>query len=165
MSPLLASIRGLLAYTIWADRQVLQALDEVPAEDLTRDTGTSFGSVLGTMAHILGAEQVWLSRFLGVSLQSLPSTEDFPDLASLRSSWEDFWPQLEVFLASLAEDQLERDFTWTNFAGEVHTVPFRQALLHVVNHSTYHRGQVVAQLRQLGRSAPSTDLVYWRGSV
>jgi uncharacterized damage-inducible protein DinB len=165
MTALLASIRGLLAYTIWADRQILQALEEVPAEDLARDTGTSFGSVLGTMAHILGAEQVWLSRFLGVPLQALPSIEDFPDLAALRSSWEDFWPQLEVFLASLSEDQLGRDLHWTSFSGQDHTAPLRQALLHVVNHSTYHRGQVVAQLRQLGRSAPSTDLVYWRGSL
>lgn len=165
MSELTRVPRELLAYTIWADRQILECLAGVPDEDLHRETGTSFGTILRTMAHILGAEQVWLSRFLGVSLQSLPSTDDFPDLVALRSSWEDFWPQLEVFLASLAEDQLDRDFTWTSFAGETHTVPLRQALLHVVNHSTYHRGQVVAQLRQLGRSAPSTDLVYWRGSV
>jgi uncharacterized damage-inducible protein DinB len=165
MGSLAAPLRGLLAYTIWADRQILQALDEVPAEDLTRDTGTSFGSVLGTMVHVLGGEQLWLSRFLGVPLQRLPGTADFPDLAALRTGFEDFWPQLEFFLASLSDEQMATEFTWTSLSGETHTVPYRQALLHVVNHSTYHRGQVVAQLRQLGRSAPSTDLIHWRGGV
>jgi uncharacterized damage-inducible protein DinB len=125
------TLRALLAYTIWADRQVLAALAEVPEEDLVRETGVSFGNVLGTMAHILGAEQLWLSRFLGVPMGGAPTVEDFPTFESLRSSFEDFWPQLEVFLASL----------------------------------TYHRGQVVAQLAQLGRNRPSTDLVYWHGEV
>lgn len=165
MSALLASVRGLLAYTIWADRQILHALEEVPAEDLTRDTGTSFGSVLGTMAHILGAEQVWLSRFLGVPLRRLPDLADFPSASLLTASFEDFWPQLEYFLASLTDEQLEQDFSWTNSRGESHTVPYRQALLHVVHHSGYHRGQVAAQMRQLGHAPPPTDLVYWRGAL
>jgi uncharacterized damage-inducible protein DinB len=152
MASSLQTLRGLLAYTIWADRQVLSALAEVPEEDLVRETGVSFGSVLGTMAHILGAEQLWLSRFLGVPMGGAPTVEDF-------------WPQLEVFLASLTEEQLGADFTWTNSRGETNTVPFRKAVLHFVNHSTYHRGQVVAQLAQLGRRPPSTDLVYWHGDA
>lgn len=165
MPALVQAVRGLLAYTIWADRQVLQALAELPEEDLVRETGTSFGSVLGTMAHILGAEQLWLSRFLGVPLMELPSVEDFASYDVLRSSFEDFWPQLEVFLASLTPEQMRQDFRWTNSRGETHEAPMRQLLLHVVNHSTYHRGQVVAQLRQLGRIPPSTDLAYWSGAL
>ncbi len=165
MASLLPVIRGLLAYTIWADRQLLADVESLPHEDLVRDTGTSFGSVLGTMVHILGAEQLWLSRCLGVGLSRVPSVEEVGTAELLRESFEDLWPQMEVFLASLSEDQLDRDFTWVNLAGESHTAPFRQVLLHVVNHSTYHRGQVVAQLRQLGRTPPSTDLVHWRGAV
>ena len=98
-------------------------------------------------------------------MESVPDVEDLPSFEVLQSSFEDFWPQLEVFLASLSEEQIERDFTWTDLQGETHTVPFRQALLHVVNHSTYHRGQVVAQLRQLGLRPPKTDLVHWRGNL
>ena len=165
MTSLLPTVRGLLAYTIWADRQILQAVAELPEEDLVRETGTSFGSVLGTLAHVLGAEQLWLSRFLGVPLERLPSQEDFPTCEALRASFEDFWPQLEFFLASLKEEQLEAEFTWTSLEGETRTAPFRQVLLHVVNHSSYHRGQVVAQLRQLGHQPPSTDLVFWRGAI
>jgi uncharacterized damage-inducible protein DinB len=165
MPSLLPTVRGLLAYTIWADRQILQAVAALPEEDLVRETGTSFGSVLGTLAHVLGAEQLWLSRFLGVPLVRLPSQEDFPTCEVLRASFEDFWPQLEFFLASLTEEQLAAEFTWTSLEGENRTAPFRQVLLHVVNHSSYHRGQVVAQLRQLGHQPPSTDLVYLRGAI
>ena len=57
--------RTLLAYTIWADTQHLDALAAIPPEHLTVATGTSFGSLLGTMAHVLGSEQVWIGRFVG----------------------------------------------------------------------------------------------------
>lgn len=164
MSSLLPTVRGLIAYTIWADRTVLAELGNVRPEDLTRETGTSFGSMLGTMAHILGSEQLWLSRFLGIPLGHAPSIEDFPSLEALRMSYEDFWPQLEFFLASLAEEQLDQEFAWTNLAGENHSAPFRAVLLHFVNHATYHRGQVVSLLRQLGYIPPHTDLVYFRGA-
>lgn len=165
MSPLVQTVRGLLGYTIWADRTVLDALKRVGAEDLTRETGTSFGSLLGTMAHILGSEQLWLSRFLGVPLSQLPGVEDFQTLDALLASYEDFWPQLEFFLASLLADQLDQEFVWTNSRGETHSAPFRQVLLHFVNHATYHRGQVVSLLRQLGHEPPHTDLVYYRGGL
>ena len=165
MAEMVNTVRGLLAYTIWADRQVLGALRGLPAGDLERDTGTSFGSVLGTMAHILGAEQLWLSRLLGVPLRELPSLADYPSLELIAASFEDFWPQLEFYLASLGEEQLASAFTWTSTEGETRTAPLRLVLLHVVNHSNYHRGQVVAQLHQLGHPAPSTDLLDWRGAI
>ena len=165
MPELKQSIRALLAYTIWADRQVLEALAAVQPEHLTRDTGTSFGSILGTMAHILGAEQVWLSRLVGAPLDHLPSEQDYADLPTLAAGFFDYWPQLEVFLASLADEQVRAELTWTNYRGETHSAPMHVVLLHFANHSTYHRGQVVALLRQLGYEPPSTDLIYWKGSA
>ena len=162
---LVHALRGLLAYTIWADRQVLESMAAVPAEDLARDTGTSFGSILGTMTHVLAAEQVWLLRFVGAPLDRLPSAADYPDLPSLAAGFTEHWPQLEVFLASLTEEQIAADFAWVNFKGESHSAPYRQVLFHFVNHATYHRGQVVALLRQAGYAPPSTDLCYWRGAL
>ncbi len=165
MAALVQVVRGLLAYTMWADRQVLEALVEVKEEDLDRPLGSSFGSVLGTMTHILAAEELWVSRLLGAPLERLPNVSDYPDLPTLASGFVDFWPQLEFYLAALTEEQVGSEFTWTNTRGETHTAPLRQVLLHLVNHSTYHRGQVVALLRQLGQTPPATDLVYWRGAL
>jgi uncharacterized damage-inducible protein DinB len=117
------------------------------------------------MAHILGAEQVWLARIVGAPLDRLPSVDDYPDLPTLANGFVELWPQLEYLLASLNEEQVAADFSWVNIKGESHTAPFRQVLLHFANHATYHRGQVASQLRQLGHAAPPTDLVYWRGAL
>jgi uncharacterized damage-inducible protein DinB len=163
MTQLLSTLRSLLAYTMWADRQILESLAELPPEDLSRDTGSSFGSLLATMAHILGAEQVWLSRLVGAPLERLPTENDYANLPSLAAGFVDFWPQLEVFLASLTEAQLLTPFAWVNFKGESYQAPFQQVIVHFANHSTYHRGQVASQMRQLGHRPPGTDLVYWRG--
>ena len=73
--------RSLLAYTMWADSHHLDSLAAIPVEHLTVATGTSFGSLLGTMAHILGSEQVWIARFVGAPLGRYPETSDYPDLA------------------------------------------------------------------------------------
>ena len=166
-SALLASISDLLVYTIWADRALLSALRAVPADDLSRDTGSSFASLLGTMGHILGAERVWLSRFVGSPLH-LQSLSVYADFAGLERAFQEFWPQLEAYLASLRPEDLGRELTWTNTLGVTRTLVLWGLLLHLVNHSTYHRGQLVTMLRQLGYAAPGTDLVYYladRGEV
>jgi uncharacterized damage-inducible protein DinB len=151
----------LLLYTLWADRQILQVVRQVGTEDLNRDAGVSFGSILGTMAHILGAERLWLSRFLGVSPDRVPSIEDFPTLPAWIAGWEETAAGLEAFLASLTDEQLATPVTWKNTRGASFTRPLWQPVLQLINHSTYHRGQVVSLLRQMGYTAPSTDLIYY----
>lgn len=156
--------RHLLAYTMWADRQHLQALAALPAEHLTVDTGTSFGSVLGTVAHLLGSEQVWLGRFLGAPLERYPEVDDFPDLTTVQAGFEELWPQMEFFLAGLGSEQLELDLSWVSRSGNSYRRPLWQALVHMSHHSAYHRGQLTTMLRQLGHGAPSTDLIGWFAS-
>ncbi len=153
--------RELLLYMLWADRQTLQAVRPVKEEDLTRDAGISFKSILGTMAHMLGAQQVWLSRFSGRPLGRLPNLDDFPDLMSWITAWEETASDLKAFLAGLTDEQLAADLSWSNTRGDSFTRPLWQPLLHLVNHSTYHRGQIVSLLRQMGYKAPSTDLIYY----
>jgi uncharacterized damage-inducible protein DinB len=151
--------RQLLAWTIWADRHQLGALASVPEEHLLVDTGSSFGSLLGTLAHVLGAEQTWLSRFVGTPLPSVPGLETYPTLAALQAGFEEHWPGIEFFLASLSAEQLAAEVTWVNSRGERFTRPLWEPLAHMVTHSAYHRGQVATLLRQLGHEPPSTDLV------
>jgi uncharacterized damage-inducible protein DinB len=153
-----ATARELLLYLLWADRLVLRAVREVREEDLTRDAGVSFKSILGTLAHILGSERMWLSRFVGTSLNRVPSIEDFPDRMTWVLGWEETAAQIEAFLAGLTDEQLAAPLTWTNTRGETRTLPLWQLVMHLVNHATYHRGQVISLLRQMGYPAPSTDL-------
>ena len=161
MTGLVAAVRQLLLYTMWADRICLKVLEEVAAEDLVRDTGTSFGSLLGTLSHILGSQRVWLARFEGKILARVPDLTDFPDWETLTAAWNETSAELGFFLASLAVEQVSADLTWTNSEGVTYTRPLWEPVLHLVNHSTYHRGQVVSQLRQLGYEPPSTDLIYF----
>jgi len=148
MASLLPILRGLLAYTMWADRQVLQAWPKCE-EDLTRDTGTAFGSVLGTHGHILGAEQLWLSRFW-VSAPGPPVAPRLSLYQLLHSSYEDFWPS-----SSTSSLRSRRSRRWRSSRGGRSTASRRQALFvrssctSPITH--YHRGQVASQLRQLGR--------------
>ncbi len=151
----------LLLYTLWADRQILGVVRQVGTEDLNRDAGVSFGSILGTMAHILGAQRMWLSRFAGAGLDRVPSIEDFPTLPAWIVGWEETAAGLEAFLASLSDEQLAAPVTWRNSRGQSFTRPLWQPVLQLINHSTYHRGQVVSLLRQMGYTAPSTDLIYY----
>ena len=156
--------RSLLAYTVWADREHLEALARVPPEHLTLATGTSFGSLLGTMAHVLGTEQVWLGRFLGAPPELFPDEGDYANLAGVRAGFEELWPQLEFFMASLSLDQLLAEIAWVSRAGNSYRRPVWEALVHMSHHSGYHRGQLTTMLRQLGHQPPTTDMIGWFAS-
>lgn len=151
--------RDLLLYMLWADRQMLKSVRAVDTEHLNRDAGVSFHSLLGTMAHMLGGQKLWLARFLAHPEDSIFGPGDFPDLLSWIRAWEENASGIEAFLAGLTDEQLAAPLTWTNLEGERHVRPLWQAVLQLVNHTTYHRGQVVSLLRQMGYAAESTDLI------
>ena len=109
--------RTLLAYTMWADREHLDSLSRLPVEHLTVPTGTSFGCLLGTMAHILGSERVWLARFVGAPLERYPEVDDWPDLPAVRAGFEELWTELEFFLASLSAELLAIELAWVSRGG------------------------------------------------
>jgi uncharacterized damage-inducible protein DinB len=161
MTGLVATVRQLLLYTLWADRICLKAIEEVDAADLARSTGSSFGSLLGTLAHILVAQRLWLARFEGKALERLPEIADFPDWERLTAAWAETSAELGFFLAALTAEQVGAELAWTSTEGVTYSRPLWQPVLHLVNHTTYHRGQVVSQLRQLGYEPPSTDLIYF----
>lgn len=158
MSELVQVARSLLTHTLRADRRVLVGLVEVADDDLVRETGAPFGTLLGTMAHILGMEQVWLSRFMG---NPVAYFDDYPDYSSLREGFHEFWPECEFFVASLSPDQLVSDVVWAESEEDVRSCPLWQAVLEFSNHSTHHRGQVATLLRQLGYEAPGTDMMFY----
>jgi uncharacterized damage-inducible protein DinB len=159
MSITAGDTRDLLLYMLWADRQMLKSVRAVRPEDLDRDAGVSFRSILGTMAHILCGQRLWLSRFLAHPDGSVPGPGDFPDLLSWITAWEENASGVEAFLAGLTDEQLAAPLTWTNQEGVTHNRPLWQPVLQMINHSTYHRGQVVSLLRQMGYPAESTDLI------
>jgi uncharacterized damage-inducible protein DinB len=157
--------RTLVAYTMWADREHLVALEALPADHLVVPTGTSFGTLLGTISHILGTEQAWLARFVGAPLERQLEESEVPDLAFVRAGFEELWAGFGFFLAGLSEAQLLAELAWTSRSGTSYRRPLWEPLFHLSHHSGYHRGQLTAMQRQLGHPAPpAVDLIKYLAS-
>jgi uncharacterized damage-inducible protein DinB len=138
---------------------MLDACAALAPEQFTRDLGSSFRSVRDTLAHIIGAEWLWLERFQGRTPGGLPSADQFADLASLRARWAQFEAELLSYVNGLTPADLERSFDYKDLKGNPHSNMLWQTLQHLANHGTYHRGQVTTLLRQLGAKPVGTDLI------
>lgn len=160
----LDEIRQLYEFNRWANGRILEAAAALDPEPFDRDLGSSFPSVRATLAHILGAEWIWLSRWNGTS-PTAPPAWPLDDVASLRARWTEVEAGQAALLAALTEDRLDQVIDYRNLAGEPYRSPLWQMLRHVVNHSSYHRGQVTTMLRQLGAAAPATDLILYFRTV
>jgi uncharacterized damage-inducible protein DinB len=158
----LDELRELFAYDRWANARLLDATAKLPIEQLDREMGNSFGSIHGTLGHILGAHWVWLSRWLGDSPTGFPAW-DVSTHALLRERWREVEAKQKEYLDALGEADADRMIPYTAFNGAAFENPFAELCRHVINHATYHRGQVVTMLRQLGVEPPATDLIrYYR---
>lgn len=152
-------IRRLYAYNRWANHRILDAAGKLDPESWTVDLGSSFPSIQATLAHILAAEWIWLSRWQGTSPTGLPPSWNLSTLEEIRARWADVENAREELLAALTDEDLDKAIAYRNLKGEPLMNTMGEMLRHVVNHSTYHRGQVVTMLRQIGAEAPSTDLI------
>lgn len=155
----LKHISELYLYNHWADQRVLAAAGKLDPEKFVRPMGNSFSSVRDTLAHILAAEWIWLERWQGRFPTELLNPEDFPTGQSLDARWKTVRKDYERFLQSLTPQRLEEDLAYLNRAGQRFSYPLWQQMVHVVNHSTYHRGQITTLLRQLGAEPVVTDFL------
>lgn len=153
----LEDIRSLYAYNSWANHRVLDACAPLETAKFTQNLHSSFVSLRDTLRHIMLAEWLWLERWLGRS-PGFPA-DDFPDLASLRSRWQKIETDLSAFIQKLSAADLERIVEYKNTKGHAFSNPMWQMLQHVVNHGSYHRGQITTMLRQLGATPLPTDLI------
>ena len=153
------ALQRLLDYTIWANHRILRACATLAPDDFLRDAGGSFGSVRGTLAHVMGSEWVWLERWKGVSPERLPDESAFPNVVALRDRWTVIEDHRRLWLLELPESDASAIIRYKTMQGATFEAPLWQLVQHVANHSTYHRGQVVSMLKQLGARTVSTDLV------
>lgn len=158
---MLDEIRDLYAYNRWANDRILDAVGALTEEQRHREIGGSFPSLHQTLLHMLGAERVWLQRWKGDSPTTLLDGDLPSDLPTLRLHWSHTTQHVDTFLAGLTEQRLSDDIEYRSVAGVVYVAPLSQLMRHVVNHATYHRGQVTTLIRQLGGTPVSTDLVVY----
>ena len=159
----LGQIAELFAYNAWANRRLFTALAALPEADYKRDLKTSFASLHGTVGHIVWAEELWLRRWQQAPPPAVAQGKDLGSLAAAQQRWEAIEADRALFLAGLAAARLEDVIVVKASTGGEFRHPLRETLLHAVDHSSYHRGQLVSMLRQLGQTPPPNGLVaYYR---
>jgi uncharacterized damage-inducible protein DinB len=151
----------LYAFNRWANDRVLSAAESPSPEELRRDLGGSFGSLWGTLVHIFGVEWLYPQRWQGVSPAALPRPEQFAHLAALRAFWNEVRSDQQQFIDRLNEQLLQQPVEYVNFHGEKFSYALVDQMRHLVNHSTYHRGQVALQLRLLNKEPLATDYLLY----
>ena len=153
-------LNTLLDYNYWARDRLLAAVEPLTQEQFLRPMGNSFTSVRDTLVHLIAAEVVWISRWHGESPTAFIPNERYTCLADIRAEWASIEAEVREFLRTVGPDGITRVFEFKLFNGQPSTSIFWHMLQHVVNHSTYHRGQVTTMLRQLGAPpAKSMDLI------
>lgn len=154
-------LSSLYAYSEWANARVLSALRALPEGDYTREMGGGWPSLRATFVHLASATNAWAKRFTGTDVTKLHTEEELPDLESAIALLAAAEAELSAFVAGLSEEQRDRTFTWKNLKGEPKSAPFWVVLRHVVNHASYHRGQISSMVRRLGGKPLPTDMVLW----
>ena len=150
----------LYDYNYWANACVLNATTRVSGEQFTAPARLSHGSLRGALAHALGTEIVWRSRWQdGISLSVLPGESEFPTLEALQTRWAEEERKMRGYLAALTDDALRSKLSYKNTKG----VPFENVLchllVHVVNHGTQFRAEAAVALTEYGQSPGDLDLL------
>jgi uncharacterized damage-inducible protein DinB len=152
-------IRSLFAFNAWANHRTLEACSALTPAQFTAPAPSSFPTVRDTLHHIMGVEWLYLERFQGRSPTSLLPGESFADVPAMTARWAGIKKGLDDYIRDTDLGDLERIVEYHNMKGKPFRYSLRVMLQHVVNHGTYHRGQVVTQLRELGAKPLSTDLL------
>jgi uncharacterized damage-inducible protein DinB len=152
-------LRFVFQYNQWANLRTLDSCTPLTNEQFTRDLGSSFSSVRDTLMHLYGAGWAWNERFEGRSPSAFPSATAYPDLASVRAKLEEMDSFYLNMVSNATQADLDRVLHYKSMTGEEFSNPLWQILHHFSNHGSYHRGQVVTMLRQLGAKPVSTNMI------
>lgn len=139
----------LFQYNSWANRRVLGVLEHSGSDD---------DRPLRLFAHVLAAEKIWMNRLRRQDSGTLAVFPDLPVEGCLPLLADNARAWIE-YVESVPEDEFFKLLTYKNLKGEIYTIPVAEILAHVVNHGTYHRGQIAARLRELGTEPPRTDFI------
>jgi uncharacterized damage-inducible protein DinB len=161
---LVNDIQTLYKYNYWAHHRLFNIVKTVPDQEYQKDLGSSHGGLHGTLVHIMSAEEIWLKRWKGEPTAGLHKPEEFKTFDAITDYWKKVESSMTDFCEKLRTDNdLERRVTYKDIRGNSYTQLLSHMMLHMINHSTYHRGQIVTMLRQLNITPVSTDLIgYYR---
>jgi uncharacterized damage-inducible protein DinB len=148
-------------YNRWANARLLEAAASLTNDQFNRDLSSSYSSIRDTMTHLLSAEEIWLMRWKGLSPTEGLDPSSFPDVRSLKVRWAEVEIDQWNFLSKISDESLEEVVEYQNFKNEIWEYPLWAMIYEMVNHATYHRGQVVAMMRQVGAKPTQLDFLHF----
>jgi len=157
----LETIQQLFDYNAWANQRTVAGCESISNEQFLRQLGGSFGSVRNTLAHIMDVEWLYHERWNGREPSAFPKAENYSDVSSIKTRWKSIDADINYFVAALSADEISQVIEFRNTKGILFRHPIWETMQHMVNHSTYHRGQITTLLRQLGGSPQVSDMIYF----
>ena len=151
--------KQLADYNIWANNIVYSWFEKITDEQWEQPVVSSFESISATALHIARAETIWLERLNNSSSPFWPPADFKGSKKELQEVWNKASQNLKSFVENFDETKMQTNLNYRRINGETFQQPHYQIFSHVFNHSTYHRGQIVTLLRQVGfTDVSSTDM-------
>lgn len=155
----------LAAYNEWSNTRLYDAVARLSDADYRKNCGAFFGSLHGTLNHLLVADRIWMDRFMALSCPA-PALDTilFEELFALRNARAAEDTRIRAFVEALTEADLEAEISYINSTGQAFSHTLRSALDHFFNHQTHHRGQAHGLLTHLAgkQAAPSLDMIIFQ---
>ena len=156
----LQDIQTMYEYNYWANKRMLSVIEPLPPDQFVKDIGVSHGGIRGTLVHIMGGEEIWVKRWKGEQAISMAKADMFPTFESVLNRWEMVEMEVMGFCHMLkTDDDILKIISYKDMKGNSYSQQLYQLMQHLINHSTYHRGQVVSMLRQIDVKPIGTDMV------
>jgi uncharacterized damage-inducible protein DinB len=148
------------SYSYWANKVLMEKLLKVPGEILQKETGSSFGTIYKTVFHLFESEMIWWQRMNLQEQVQVPKIDPSESFEHLSNKYLAISKQLTDWVNESNEQKLLHVFGYYNSKKEFFKQPVYQMMMQLFNHETYHRGQIVAMLRQNGvDKVPATDFI------
>jgi uncharacterized damage-inducible protein DinB len=155
-----------LGYNLWANKRLADTLHGITDEIYFHENKSSFPSIAKTVLHLWGAQEVWLARLKGTNLTAWPESTDPQNRNRTLAELVESSVNLLSFVQSRGMDFLHTTYAYKSMKGDPAESTVEETLFHVVNHGSYHRGQITTMLREAGvEKIAGTDLILYLRSL
>ncbi len=159
-----AFVQTLAIYNAEVNRRWYAAAARLPDAARKADRGAFWASLHGTLAHILWADRMWMSRFAGWDKPAIAQAQSptlYDDFAAMHEARTTDDARIVAWAEALAQDWLDQDLTWfSGGVGREMRKPRGLLVTHMFNHQTHHRGQAHALITAMGEATGDTDLPF-----
>ncbi|WP_407526767.1 DinB family protein [Lacibacter sp. MH-610] len=159
---MLQLLQNYAAFNVWANQTITDAILEMEEHTHQQIVKSSFPNLYATVLHMWDAESIWWQRMEGHAQLLIPGKEFNPTMKEAVNGLLNQSREWSSWMNRVTEEQLQNEFHYKNLKGEAFTSGVWQVVHHLFNHGTYHRGQLVTMMRELGSTEiPSTDFIHW----